>query len=371
MKNHAWYAIQNIEIIDSPALVVYPHRIQKNIDRMQEIIGDVQRLRPHVKTYKMREVVKMQMNSGIQKFKCATIAEAEMLGNLEVPDVLLAYQPVGPKAHRLEKLTEHFPKTKFACLVDNENTAQHLSDIFSSKNKVLDVWLDLDVGMHRTGIFADQRALDLFLFCKKLTGVQPIGFHVYDGHIRDKDFLIRKKRSDEAFQMVEKLLANIAKKGWERPRVVAGGSPSFTVHALRENVDCSPGTCLLWDYGYHHLLAEQQFHYAALVVSRIISKPSNHLICLDLGHKSIAAENPFPRVYFYDLMEAKAVGQSEEHLVLDVGDNSKYEVGQVFYGIPKHICPTVALYEKAFVVDENGTVSNQWEVVARDRKITI
>ena len=366
-----WYQIQNINEIDSPALVVYPHRIQKNIERMQEIVGDTQRLRPHVKTHKMAEVIQLQQQNGIHKFKCATIAEAEMLGQCEVVDVLLAYQPVGPKAHRLSQLVEYFPKTKYACLVDDQEAAQHLSDIFQAKNKALEVWLDLDVGQHRTGVFADQRALDLFLFCKKLEGIDPVGFHVYDGHIRDSNFSQRKKRSDECFQLVEKLISEIELLGMEKPRVVAGGSPSFTVHAQRKDVDCSPGTCLLWDYGYHHLLPEQQFHYAALVISRIISKPSDNLICVDLGHKSIAAENPFPRVHFLSLPDAKAVSQSEEHLVLDVGDNSKCKVGMPLYGVPIHICPTCALYEKAFVVGEDGLVKKEWRIVARDRRITI
>jgi len=365
-----WYQIQNIHEIDSPALVIYPHRIQKNIERMQEIVGNTQRLRPHVKTHKMAEVVQLQQENGIHKFKCATIAEAEMLGQTRAVDVLLSYQPVGPKANRLLQLVEHFPKTKYACLVDDHDAAQHLSDVFQEKNKIVEVWLDLDVGQHRTGVFADQRALDLFIFCKKVKGIEPVGLHVYDGHIRDTDFSQRKKRSDKCFQLVEKLISQIESMGFQKPKIVAGGSPSFTVHAQRDEIDCSPGTCLLWDYGYNHLLPEQKFNYAALVISRIISKPSDNFICVDLGHKSIAAENPFPRVHFLNLPDAKAVSQSEEHLVLDVGNNSKYKVGMVLYGVPIHICPTCALYEKAFVVDKNGWVNKEWRIVARDRRIT-
>lgn len=370
MSKPDWYTIQNIDEIDSPALVVYPDRIQMNIDRMKEIVGDVGKLRPHIKTHKMREVVQLQMKNGIHKFKCATIAEAEMLGSEGAENVLLAYQPVGPKVQRLLSLIEKFTNTQFAALVDDEKAAAYIGSIFSKKNKTLQVWLDLDVGQHRTGVFADRRALDLFLFCKKTEGIDPVGFHVYDGHLRDTNFEKRKKESDACFQMVEKLVKDLADLGIERPQIVAGGSPTFTVHALRDGIDCSPGTCLLWDYGYHHLLPEQQFNYAALVISRIISKPANHLLCVDLGHKSIAAERPFPRVHFLNLPDAKQISQSEEHLVLDVGDNSIFEVGMPLYGVPIHICPTCALYEKAFIV-ENGLAEKEWRVVARDRRITI
>ncbi|MDB4769027.1 MAG: D-TA family PLP-dependent enzyme [Saprospiraceae bacterium] len=365
------YQIQNIDEIDSPALVVYPHLVQQNIDRMKEIAVDVNRLRPHVKTHKMAEVVKMQMDNGIKKFKCATIAEAEMLGQAGAVSVLLSYQPVGPKVNRLAAIVEQFPQTNFACLVDDLAAAKNISRIFLSKNKTIEVWLDLNVGQNRTGIFADKRALDLLYFCNKLDGISPVGFHVYDGHIRDDNFEKRKKRSDECFLLVEKLLTKLKKSGHQIPKIVAGGSPTFNVHALRKNIDCSPGTCLFWDYGYQKMLPEQKFNWAALVISRIISKPSDHLLCVDLGHKSIAAENPFPRVHFINLPDAKQISQSEEHLVLEVGDNSKFQLGDVLYGVPIHICPTCSLYEKAIIVDENGWAKKEWKVIARDKKITI
>ncbi len=114
-----WYFIQNIDELDSPALAVYPERIEENIRRMIQIAGNAERLRPHVKTHKMEEVVRMQLKNGISKFKCATIAEAEMLGNTGIQDVLLAYHPVGPKVHRLAQLTEKFPQTNFSTLIDD------------------------------------------------------------------------------------------------------------------------------------------------------------------------------------------------------------------------------------------------------------
>ena len=94
-------------------------------------------------------------------------------------------------------------------------------------------------------------------------------------------------------------------------------------------------------------------------------------ICLDLGHKSVAAENELNhRAYFLDAPDLKFSGQSEEHLVADVDDDKEYNVGDVLYGLPYHICPTVALYERGLTV-EDGKVSGEWKIVARDRKINI
>ncbi len=76
-----WYEIKNIEEIDSPALVIYPDRILANIHEMIRVAGSPAKLQPHVKTYKMTEIVEMQMEQGIRKFKCATIAEARNARN--------------------------------------------------------------------------------------------------------------------------------------------------------------------------------------------------------------------------------------------------------------------------------------------------
>jgi D-serine deaminase-like pyridoxal phosphate-dependent protein len=96
----SWYEINNINDFDSPALIIYKERVQQNIARAIQMTGDASRLRPHVKTNKIAEVCNMMMKAGINKFKCATIAEAEMLGIIHAPDVLLAYQPVGVKIQR-------------------------------------------------------------------------------------------------------------------------------------------------------------------------------------------------------------------------------------------------------------------------------
>src|SRR5437764_4717326 len=92
-----WYKIKNIDEIDTPALVVYPERVRENIRQLKKMSRNTASLRPHVKTHKTIEASRMLLEEGISKFKCATIAEAEMLGMAGAPDVLLAYQPTGPK----------------------------------------------------------------------------------------------------------------------------------------------------------------------------------------------------------------------------------------------------------------------------------
>ncbi len=85
--------------------------------------------------------------------------------------------------------------------------------------------------------------------------------------------------------------------------LVAGGTPTFPFHARRPGVECSPGTCVLWDFGYSSRFPDLDFLQAALVLTRVISKPGARRLCLDLGQKAIASENPPPRVQFLNTQD--------------------------------------------------------------------
>ena len=348
-----WYTVENIDEVDSPGLLVYPDRVKENIKIAKSFLDDPNRLRPHIKTNKSPEVTRMFVEAGIVKFKCATIAEAEMLAMNGAKDVLLAHQPVGPKAARLARLIKKYPSVKFSCIVDDAAIARNL--------KGIDLYIDLNVGMNRSGI-EPEKALPLYNEFQS----QIVGLHAYDGHLRDPDLAVRKKQSDEGFDRVLKLRSQISKP----LNIVVGGTPSFSIHAKRKDVECSPGTFIYWDKGYQSMLPEQPFLFAALVVTRVVSIPTADTICVDLGHKGIASENPIDkRVYFLNAEGLTPIGHSEEHLVLKT-NGPQFKVGDVLYGVPHHICPTVNLYDSPNVITNHKYVGN-WETVSRKRKITI
>lgn len=370
-SNENWYAIDVVNELDSPALMVYPERVKANISTAIGMVDNVLRLRPHVKTSKCRETVQLMMEAGIQKFKCATIAEAEMLGMCKAPDVLLSYQPNGPKLQRFVTVIKKYPATRYSCLTDNVHAAQEMAAVFDLAGLKVPVYIDLNVGMNRTGIIPGSKVIELYTFCAELAGIEPVGLHAYDGHIRDVDFAVRSQRCDEAFSIVATLQKDLMVRGFPKPVIVMGGSPTFSVHSKRPEIECSPGTFVYWDKGYSDLCPEQQFLTAALVISRIISLPTATSICTDLGHKSVAAENEISRrVYFLNAPQLHAISQSEEHLVLEAGENHEYKTGDILYGLPFHICPTIALYERAITI-EDRKVSGEWKTVARDRRIEI
>ena len=363
-----WFDIKNIEEIDTPALLIYPERAKRNIEKAISLVYSVEQLRPHVKTHKLLEISKMMMELGIYKFKCATIPEAEMLGMAMAKDVLIAYPVGGPKIKRLQALTLRYPQTKFSCLIDNVESAKDLSDCFSEDK--IDVYIDLNVGMNRTGVSVEN-AFDLYRKASNLSGINVIGIHAYDGHIHDTDILQRKHKAEKVFQLIALVQLEIEKFAEKKLKIVVGGTPTFSLHALaHQDVEVSPGTFVFWDAGYKTTMPDFDFLWAGIIATRIISIINKTTLCLDLGHKSIAAENPLPRIKFLNNDEIIPIGQSEEHLVVQVENTDKYSIGDVWYGVPVHICPTVALYNEVKVVENNEVVTT-WKVIARDKNITI
>ncbi|MGX5818768.1 D-TA family PLP-dependent enzyme [Chitinophaga lutea] len=372
------YALQDPGSIASPALLVYRDIATENIRRMIAMAGGPERLMPHVKTHKMAPLVAEQLQQGITRFKCATFAEAQMLAEAGAKDILMAYQLNSPTAEAFAMLAFRFQKIRFASLVDNIASARLLNDIWekaAASRKPIGflpsaapvpqkarVYIDIDCGQHRTGI-APSGAAALWRELQALPHVEVAGLHAYDGHIRETDMTERTRQCNEAFAPVAELARQMGDV-----EIIAGGSPTFPIHLQRPGVICSPGTSILWDEGYRTSCPEQDFTPAALLLTRVISKPQEGYITLDLGHKAVSAENPITkRVFFKNLGEYEVISQSEEHLVVKTPQAASIQVGDVLYGLPYHVCPTVALYNEATVIRDGKAIAS-WPI-ARGRRI--
>jgi D-threonine aldolase len=366
----ATYAIQNADEIDSPTLLVYEERLDENLRRMVAQAGDPARLCPHVKTHKLPQVIKKQIALGVLKFKAATIAEAEMCAAAGAPQVLLAHAPVGPRAERLVALMRAFSHTGFAVIVDDAEVARHLSAVVSRASSALDVLLDIDCGMHRSGIAPGRGAEELYRLVSELPGLRAVGLHAYDGHIHDTDLTARRARCEEALGPVLALRERLRGAGLPVSRLVTGGTPTFPLLAARTDVECSPGTSVLWDYGYATTLPDLDYLCAAALLTRVTSRPLPNRLCLDLGHKAVGSEMPQPRVVVLGLEDAQLVGHSEEHLVVETARAADYPPGTALYALPWHICPTVNLHSEVVLV-HSGRATERWPVAARSRRITL
>ena len=367
------YHLNDPDALLSPSLLVFRDIVVHNLHEMIRIARGAERLRPHVKTHKMPRLVALCEQLGIHKHKCATIAEAEMTAEAGGRDVLLAYPLVGPNIRRFVRLAAAYPDTTFRVLVDDPEPARALSAALAETGVSVPVLIDLEVGMGRTGIAPDDQALALCELVERLPHLEFDGISAYDGHIHESEFEQRKRAAEAGIAQMDAFRARLLTKGLPVRRLVLGGTPTFPVHAALDlpGVECSPGTCTLQDIGYANRYPDLPFIPGAALLTRVISRPRPGRLCLDLGHKAVAADPPAgSRLTLRDLPEAKIGGQSEEHLVVETPRAGECPPGTALLAFPSHICPTCALHRRAYVI-EHGDVVDEWEVAARDRVLTV
>lgn len=367
------YQLRDTGHVYTPALLFYKDLIVKNIRTAIDMVGDPKRLRPHVKTHKTREIVRLELASGVTKHKVATLAEAEMVASCGASDVFLAYNIVGPNRERLAKLIRTYPGTKFSVQADDADAARALSDTLSQAGVTVDVLLDLDVGMHRTGIAPGDAAVALYELIDKLPGLRPGGLHSYDGHNHQESIEERQRAVAALLEPVLEMRRKLKAKGLPVPRIIGGGTPTFSVWAKLDipDLECSPGTCVLQDHGYGTKFTDMAFVPAALMLTRVISRPTPTRLTLDLGYKALASDPPAgKRCVVLNVPDYQAVLQNEEHFVIETPAAAQFPPGAEVFAMPTHICPTCAMHRSAYVV-ENGQVVGQWDIAARDRVLTV
>lgn len=365
------YTFEGSEHVITPALIYYPKIIRENIEKSIQIAHGAEHLWPHVKTHKTSAIVNMSIEYGITRFKCATIAEAEMTARCGASHIVLAYPLIGPNISRFLHLSEAFPDVNFYAIGDDRNQLELLGNAALQKGSCADVLIDVDMGMNRTGVAISE--LETFSeICSNIPGISLKGLHCYDGHRTEHDYGDRLENAHATDKMLSSAISEIQKKHPECTTLILGGSPSFPCHADFPNAYFSPGTIFIHDYGYSQKFPDLPFTSGAAILTRVISCPKEGHFTLDLGYKGIASDPEGLRGKIVGLEHCVPLFQCEEHWAYQMLPGHEAEcpkVGDEFFVIPTHICPTSALYPSV-LVSEEGKLTDEWEVTARNRIIT-
>lgn len=356
------------DLVPSPALIYYKDQIERNTAEAIRIAGGAERMWPHVKTHKMSEMIKMQVSMGITRFKCATVSEIRMAASAGAEHILWAYPLVGPNIALFLQLCAQFPRCKLYALEDDPECLTALAEAAHKAGVCANILLDINIGMDRTGI-SPEKAIGLYRLAQELPGVHVCGLHCYDGHIHDHEIGERKEHASAGAQAADELRKALTAQGYDCSVVIMGGTPTFPCHSAMENVFLSPGTLFVSDHGYCKSFPDIAVEPAAAVLTRVISHPADGLFTLDTGTKAVSADAN-PRGVLFG-MEGKCtpVLSSEEHWVFKMEpgcEDDRPAVGTVLFAVPTHICPTTAMYDAAYVV-ENGRLTDIWRVDARAR----
>ena len=366
------YRVAGIEDVLTPALLLYPEIVASNIARTLHLLdGDANRWRPHFKTAKLMNTLRLLVEHGIRNFKCATTLELLVACRGGAADVLLAYPVVGPNARRVREIADQFPDIRISVLLESE------AQVRQWQGGRLGIFLDINPGMNRTGI-EQRRAGEILRLIHAVTqaGLEFRGLHYYDAQHTSLEEPARTAAAHAGYDLLLALVNEIQRSGAGVEEVITAGTPTFPCSLSYEGFRrgrflhrVSPGTVV---YGDATSLAQlsSEFGYApaALVLTRVVSRPAEGVVTCDAGHKAVSADAGVPTCLVIGHPELIPGRPSEEHLPMAMSAGTPGpELGEALYLLPRHVCPTVNNFDHA-VLARAGKIESVEKVSARGRE---
>jgi D-serine deaminase-like pyridoxal phosphate-dependent protein len=344
---------------ETPVLTVDLDRVEQNIGRMQESC-DRRGLafRPHIKTHKMPEIARMQLEAGAAGIACQKVGEAEVMAEAGIRDIMVTFPIIGAgKVRRLARLAS---RVSLSTVGDSETGIRGLSEGLAAEGAEAGLLVECDTGFGRTGVQTPEEAAGLAALVDELPGLRFAGLMTYPTLPGTAEWIARAR-------------ALIDERGLAVDRVSGGGTPTaFDGLEDGQVTELRAGTYV---YGDRSCVANGTVPLdscALLVRATVVSRPTAGRAILDAGTKSLTSDHAVSaEVTGYGLMlehpEAELYGLSEEHGHVDVSRCARPpEIGDVVSIVPNHACVTVNLYDTVLVHRSDSRVG-VWPVAARGR----
>ncbi|MGI4853618.1 MAG: alanine racemase [Janthinobacterium lividum] len=369
-QNASWYTAYLPAQLLTPALAIYPDAIRQNVRATLKLVdGDASRWRPHLKTVKAAFAVRIMVEEGVTQAKCATPLELETACACGLRDVVVAMSLVGPAVQRVLSIAAANPAVKISALVESQ---EHIAQWNGTGFPLL---IDINPGMDRTGVAQDDAAAVVALARGIVAaGCTFAGLHYYDGHISDEDMDVRCTRAHDGYHRLMKLVVALQADGVVVPEVITSGTMTFPCAlkftefqggSFRHTI--SPGTVVYSDTASLSKLPETYgYRPAAVVLSRVMSRPIPGVITLDAGHKALSVDSGLPSGIILEMPDANPLKPSEEHLPVELASGTSAALGTLLHLVPKHVCTTVNNFTYTLVIAD-GTVTGVESVTARGR----
>lgn len=358
------YTVKQPERIRTPRLLVFKDRVEYNLNRAGDLLKDVNPeldasdLWPHVKTSKSSWAVQQCMQHGISNFK-ATMNEVDMLVSCGVKSIFVSYPLLEHDARILAKAILANPDIQFYVQVGHKKHVELLQKTVREFYVKWHYFIDVNVGMDRTGLPIEE-AFELYNVTSEKASFIFSGLHAYDGHVHQVLKNERRETAQESMARLQKIHKHFSTAGVNVPMTIVSGTPGFLLDAeilkdasLPSKIFYSPGTWIYFDTQSREMLPDT-FELAALILTQVIDKPTSETATLNLGHKRWAVDQGPVEVFSVPGMTAQS--WSEEHTVVNVPQGVALDIGDYILIAPRHVCPTVNLWEHFSVVNETGHV---------------
>jgi len=353
--------------LDTPRVVVDLARVEANICRLQDEMDrrDIA-VRPHAKTHKSVAIARMQLDAGARGITVGTIGEAEVFAAAGIDDLFLAY-PIwagGSKGDRVRALHERLPA--FRVGIDSVGGARELGRAVAGSPRSLAVLVEVDPGLHRTGVPSPDVAVDVARAARD-AALDVIGVFSHGGHGYAPGALDRAG-ADEV-RTLTAAAEVLRAAGFEITTISAGATPTIRSAATGAVNEMRAGTSVYGDR-QQWVLGSIPAEGCAVAVAATVVSVFDDRIVLDAGAKALTKDRAewltgHGAIAGYPDLVIERL--SDYHGVVTARPGAaRPELGQVVAIIPNHVCPVVDLVDRVVAVDADGSVA-EWPVDARGR----
>lgn len=349
-------------LIDTPAVYINSKIMMQNIDRMASAVQQVGvQLRPHIKTHKIPDFAHKQLAAGASGITVAKVSEAEIMAEHGINDIFIAY-PIVVRS-KIERVIELAKKVQLTVGVDSIAGASLLSTMATDANVTVQVRLEIDTGLQRTGVVCEN-AVALAKKINDLPSIELNGIFTYKGACyQGKSTLDLQAAGREEGELMVAVAQELRANGIAIQDVSVGSTPSGLYAAQVEGVtEIRPGTYIFNDTMQMKLGLSTLDNCAAHVIVTVISTPTSDRVVIDGGSKTFATDvqpnqqplnlRGFGTIIGYP--NAVLERMNEEHGMISMYRPHNLKVGDTLSIVPNHICSTVNLHNQVYVEDETG-----------------
>lgn len=340
-----WQMAQDIDAIDTPAVLVDMAVVRRNIDRFQKLADRIgMKVRPHIKTHKLAEVTRMQLAAGAIGITCQKVSEAEAMLDAcpEISDLLITYNILGPE--KLDHLRRLARRVRLTVVADSAAVVDGLSAAFAGEARPLRVLVECNTGADRCGVSTPAEACALGQRIATAPGLHFQGLMTYppvDGAARVQAFMTET-------------ITLLAAKGLTVETVSSGGTPSMAQAGdAPVATEYRPGT---YAYNDRSLVARGVCGWddcALTVLATVVSTPDPHRAIIDAGSKALTSDLLGLAGYGHVIGRPDlAIDQlSEEHGRLVGTTPTGLAVGDRLRIVPNHACVVTNLFDTVYALD--------------------
>jgi D-serine deaminase-like pyridoxal phosphate-dependent protein len=359
--------------LNTPVLVLDLDRLDRNIAAMQaKVEAHGIALRPHAKTHKSVDVARRQIEAGGVGVCCAKIGEAEVMVGGGIAGVLIT-SPVAAPAAIVRLATLAARAESLMATVDNPEVARRIDVALTEADAHLDVVIDVDPGIRRTGVASAESAVELAGVIAGCPRLSLRGVQFYCGmqqHI--EEFAARRAAIEGRTDYLRGVIAALSDAGFTPEIVTGSGTGTHAIDlALGVFTELQAGSYVFMDTQYLDCdldgSGEPPCETARQVDARVVSANHAGRVTIDAGFKSLSTDGGSPRVSDGAAPDTMFAFMGDEHGALIAPEiGARLRPGDAVTLVVPHCDPTVNLYDNFHVVHDS-TLVDIWPVSARGR----